>query len=71
MNKKLKNSSKKPLTTSILAESPPRGQLFGLLIDLIADRRLTESVEILEKAGYHDSLVIFFILANLQYEVAA
>lgn len=65
-----KNDSTSPLFTSIIAESPSGGQLFGLLIDLIADRRLTESIELIEKAGYHDSLTISFILCALQYEVA-
>lgn len=70
MNKKPKNSSKKAFNHRHSSQISPGGQLFSLLMELITDRRLTESVEILEKAGYHDSLVIFFILANLQYEVA-
>ncbi|QLE46673.1 hypothetical protein FD723_41605 (plasmid) [Nostoc sp. C052] len=65
-----KSSSKKAFNHKHSSKIPPRSQLFSLLIELIADRRLTESVEILENAGYNDNLVIFFILANLQYEVA-
>jgi hypothetical protein len=70
MNKKSKNSSKKAFKHKHSSKIPPSSQLFSLLMEVIADRRLTESVEILEKAGYYDSLVILLILANLQYEVA-
>jgi hypothetical protein len=59
--------------SSILTQTLPNSQESRIseLSNYISDRRLTKSVEILQKAGYQYDLAIFFI-ANLQnWEVAA